>query len=212
MRKTIVILTMLICSIGLWAQIPVEVTNVMDRSRAVMANPAGIEYVMDMKAGMAGISMKMKFVIAMKGKMSRVHVTSKIMGMEIVQESGFDGTDTWEIDYSSKGDTITFVRGDKREKGKGDMEFDFDKKYNKAKMKLKDGFYDIDFSDPKDKTNEVKKISVKISANDYHVCEIRSGALGSKVVMTISKVRFGIKDSYFKVDLSKHPGAVVIRK
>lgn len=212
MRKAIIILTMLLCSLGLWAQIPAEVTDVMNRCRTAMTDPTGLEYNMDIKAGMGPVAMKMRFVIAKKGNLSRSLMSMRILGEDIIVESGFDGTDTWEIDRSSKGDTITFTHGDTREKNKGDLELDLDKKYNKAKMKTKEGYYEITFSDPKDKTNEVKSITTKISSSNYTLQEIRTSARGARATMTITKIRTGIKDSYFKVDLSKYPGAVVIRK
>ena len=52
---------------------------------------------------------------------------------------------------------------------------------------------------------------VPAEVTDYIMREVRSGARGAKVTMTITKVRVGLKDSYFKLDLSKYPNAVVIR-
>ena len=211
MKRLFLLIALAFGIAGAQAQIPAEVSEVMGKCRTAMTNAAGIEYEMDMKAGMGPVAMKMHFVIANKGNLNRTLMSMKVLGAEVVTESGFDGTDTWEIDHSANGDTITFTRGDIRKKSKGDISLDLDKQYNKAKMKLKDGYYEITFSEPKDKISEVKSISVKISEKTYIMRELRSGARGAKVTMNITKVRVGLKDSYFKLDLSKYPNAVVIR-
>lgn len=211
MKRLFLLLGLLLGIACAQAQISVEVTEVMDKCRAAMTNPNGLEYEMDMKTGIGPLAMKMHFVIADKGNLNRTAMTMKIMGIEVTTESGFDGSDTWEIEHSEKGDTITITKGDTRKKSKGDLSFDLDKQYRKAKMKLKDGYYEITFSEPKDKNNEVKNITVKISEKNYIMREVRSVARGAKVTMNITKVRVGFKDSYFKVDLSKYPNAIVIR-
>ena len=212
MKKLFLLLGLLLGIASAEAQIPAEVTEVMNKCRAAMVNPNGLEYEMDMKAGMGPLAMKMHFVIADKGNLNRTAMTMKIMGIEVLTESGFDGTDTWEIEHSSKSDTITITPGDNRKKSKGDLSFDLDKQYRKAKMKLKDGYYEITFSEPKSKDNEAKNVTVKISEKNYIMREVRSGARGAKVTMNITKVRVGLKDSYFKLDTTKYPDAVIIRK
>ncbi len=211
MKKIFLLLALAFSITGAQAQIPAEVTNVMNRCRAAMTNATGLEYEVDMKAGMGPVAMKMHFVIANKGELSRNRMNMKVLGTEIVTESGFDGTDTWEIDHSPKGDTITFTKGKKPQKSEGDLTFDLDKQYNKAKMKLKDGYYKITFNEPKDKNSKVKSATVKISEKNYTMRELKSGTMGAKVTMTITKIRVGLKDSHFKLDLTKYPNAVIIR-
>ncbi|MCR5424181.1 MAG: hypothetical protein K6E93_05390 [Bacteroidales bacterium] len=212
MKKAILILSMLIGIASAHAQIPAEVTTVMNKCRAAMSNANGLEYEMDMKAGMGPVSMKMHFVVADKGKLNRTTVITKILGMEVTTESGFDGTDTWEIKHYEKSDTITFTRGNKSKKGSGALDLDLDKQYNKAKLKLKDGYHEITFSDPKDKSCELKSVDVKISAKNHTIREVRGGARGAKVTMTVTKIRVGLPDSHFKPNLTQYPNAVVIRK
>jgi hypothetical protein len=212
MKKVILLLALALGIANAQAQIPAEVTEVMEKCRAAMTNATGLEYEMDMKAGIGPVAMKMHFVVANKGNLNRTLMSMTVLGTEIVTESGFDGTDTWEIDHSPKGDTITFTHGNKQKKSKNELSYDLDKQYNKAKMKLKDGYYEITFSEPKDKTNEVKSATVKISEKNYVIREMRTGARGAKVTMKITKIRVGLKDSYFNLDTSKYPGAVIIRK
>lgn len=212
MKKLFLLLALAFGIAGAQAQIPAEVTDVMNRCRAAMTNANGLEYELDMKAGIGPVSMKMHFVIANKGNLSRTQMSMKVLGTEILTESGFDGTDTWEIDHSPKSDTITLTKGNKLQKSEGELSFDLDKQYNKAKMKHKDGYYKITFSEPKDKDSKVKSITVKISDKNYTMRELSSGTWGAKVNMTITKIRVGLKDSHFKLDLTKYPNAVIIRK
>lgn len=212
MKKAIIVLAMLLGVAGIRAQIPAEVTDVMNRCRAAMNNATGLEYEADVKAGIGPLAMKMHFVIANKGELNRTCLSMKVLGEEVAVESGFDGTDTWEIKQSSKGDTIVFTHGNTRKKSKGDLDLDLDRKYNKAKMKLNDGCYEITFSNPKDKANEAKRVTVRISATNHTMREVRTSARGATVTMTVTKIHVGLKDSHFKPDLSKHPDAVVVRK
>lgn len=212
MKKTLLFLAILLGFAGIRAQIPADVTDVMNRCRAAMSNASGLEYEMDMKAGMSLVSVKMHLVVANKGDMNRVTTTTTILGIEVVTESGFDGTESWEVKHSTKNDTIIITKGNPKEKGDDYLILDYDKQYNKAKMKLKDGYYVITFSNPKDKSSEVKSVTVKISSKGYTLREIRSGARGAKVTMTITKIRVGLKDSYFKLNPAKYPNAAIIRK
>lgn len=215
MKRLFLLLALALGIANAQAQIPTEVTEVMGKCRAAMTNATGLEYEMDMKAGIGPVAMKMHFVVANKGNLNRTLMRMTVLGTEIVTENGFDGTDSWEIDHAAKetqSDTITFTHGNKKKKSKNELSYDLDKQYNKAKMKLKDGYYEITFSEPKDKTNEVKSATVKISEKNYVIREMRTGARGAKVTMKITKIRVGLKDSYFKLDTSKYPGAVIIRK
>lgn len=213
MRKAILfVVAMLLGAAGVRAQIPAEVTAVMDKCRASMVNPNGLEYEMDIKAGVGPVAMKMHMVVAEKGKMSRVLFSTRVLGQDVVTENGFDGTDTWEIDRSAKADTITFTRGDHRKKDKNVLSTDFDKRYRKAKMKEKDGYYVITFTEPKDKDNEAKSVTTWLSMKSCMMQELKTTAKGASVTMKVTKIRTGLKDDYFKVDLGKFPNAVVIKK
>lgn len=211
MKRLLLLLVLALGIVGAKAQIPAEVTDVMNRCRAAMTNPSGLEYEMDIKTGVGPLAMKMHIVSAEKGNMHRTKLTMRIMGMDIVTESGFDGTNTWEIKQSERRDTITFTSGDKSKKGDKELSFDLDKQYTKAKMKLKDGYYEITFTEPKDKSSKVKSVTVKISEKNYTMRELKTSASGVKATMTVTKIRVGLRDSYFKIDMSKYPDAVVIK-
>jgi hypothetical protein len=212
MKRLFILLALILGIASAQAQIPAEVTDVMEKCRAAMTNPTGLEYEMDMKAGMGPVAMKMHFVVANKGNLNRTTVTTKVLGMEVITESGFDGTDTWEVNHASKGDTITITHGNLQKKSDDNLSLELDKKYNKAKMKHKDGYYEITFSEPKDKKNEAKSMTVKIAEKNYVIREMHTSARGARMTMNITKIRVGLKDNYFKLDLTKYPNAVIIRK
>ncbi len=195
------------------AQIPAEVTEVMDKCQAAMKNPNGLEYTMDMKVAMGPVTLtNSKLVMGSKGEMDRALVTMKIVGVEVTMESGYDGNETWEIMNTGKADTITITKGAKDRNNGDGADLDLAKGFRKAKMKLKDGYYEIDFSDPIDKKSEIKKLSLKVAAKNYYLHEMRTSAKGARVTMTITKIKIGLKDDYFRLDLSKYPNAVVVRK
>lgn len=213
-RFLLLILFALLAAIGVQAQIPAEVTEVMAKCNEAMNNPKGLEYTMDMKVSMGPVTLtNSQLIIGSKGDMDRSKMTMTIVGKEISFESGFDGDETWELDCMGGKDTIHVTKGKKESKrDDGGIDLDLAKGFNKAKMKLKDGYYEIDYSDPIDKKSELKRLSLKVSAKNYYLREMRTSAKGAKVVMTITKIRLGLSDSYFKLDLSKYPNAVVVRE
>lgn len=211
MKRLLLLLALTLSIVGAQAQIPADVTDVMNRCRAAMTNPSGLEYEMDIKTGMGPLTMKMHIVSAEKGNLHRTKLTMKIMGMDIVTESGFDGTNTWEVKHSDRSDTIIITSGDKNKNDDKELSLDLDKQYTKAKMKLKDGYYEITFTEPKDKSSKVKSMTVKISEKNYTMRELKTTASGVKATMTITKIRVGLRDSYFKLDMSKYPDAVVVK-
>lgn len=212
MKKLLLTLLLALGMTGAYAQIPAEVTTVMDKCRQTFASTNGLEYTMDMKTKLGPVTvMDMRFVIATKGDMSRTRMTATVLDKEATSEYGFDGKEAWEIKHSKGKDTIIFSQK-KKDDGVSDFDLDLDKNYRKAKMKDKGDYYEITFSDPVDKKSEVKKITVKISTKTYRLLEMKTSARGANVVMTFSKYRTGLQDDNFKVNLNRYPKAAVIRK
>ena len=212
MKKLLLSLLLALGMAGLHAQIPAEVTTVMNKCRQTFANTAGLEYTMDMKTKLGPITvMDMRFVIANKGDMNRTKMTVQVLDQEVTTEDGFDGKEAWEIKHSKGNDTIIFSQK-KKDNGVDDLNIDLDKEYRKAKMKNKGDYYEITFSDPVDKKSETKKVTVKISTKTYRLIEMKTSARGANMVMTFNKYHIGLQDDYFKVNLSQYPKAVVIRK
>ena len=212
MKKFLTTLLLALGMAGAYAQIPAEVTTVMNKSRKTFSSSAGLEYTMDMKTKLGPVTvMDMRFIIANKGDMSRTKMTVTVLDEEVTTESGFDGKEAWEIKRSKGRDSIIFSQK-KKDDGVSDFDLDLDKNYRKAKMKNKGDYYEITFSDPVDKKSETKKVTVKISTKTYRLLEMKTSARGANVVMTFSKYRVGLQDDYFKVNLSRYPKAVVVRK
>lgn len=214
MRKILlVIAAVVLAAAGVQAQIPAEVTTVMNRCRAVMKHPDGLEYAMNMKTTMGPVTvMTIHIVSANKGEKTKSTTTMTAMGESYSFESGYDGTQAWEVKHSEKWDTITITRAPQRKKKTADLELDLDKKYKKAKMQVKDDCYVIDFSEPIDKNSEAKKVTLKVAKKNYIFREMVTKAKGAKITFTLTKLKVGLKDDYFTLNLGKYPGAVVVRE
>ena len=190
-------------------QVPSEVKEVMRKCEAAMSSPQGVEIDMNVKTSLAFVKlMNMRLVTGEKGSKSKALMTMSILGKEVTIESGFDGEQEWV----ATDDTVTITKTTTKGKGDSELNFNLANEYKKAKMKLKNDCYEIDFSEPVDKKNEAKSVSVKVSKKDYRLREMKMSMKGAKATITINKVRFGLKDDYFKLDLSKYPKAKVIRK
>jgi outer membrane lipoprotein-sorting protein len=214
MKKLFLLVAAVLMTVaGVQAQIPAEVNEVMSKCRKAMANPNGLEYTMDMKSTMGPITLtNSRFVIGGKGDMTRMAMTMKVVGIEVTLETGYDGKETWVTECDGENDTIRITKGRKAKSENKGLDLDLAKGFQKAKMKLKDGYYEIDFSDPIDKNSEIKKLTLMVSAKNYYIREMRTSTKGAKVTMTVSKIKVGLHDDYFKVDLGKYPNAVIIRE
>lgn len=213
MKKILFAVLAVVLSLYAQAQIPAEVKEVMSKCSEAMEPPSGLEYKMDMKVAMGPVTLtNSQLTIASKSEKERVEMLMKVMGVEMTMLSGFDGNESWEVISTGKNDTVRIKAGVRENAGDEGVNLDMANGFKKAKMKLKDGYYEIDFSEPKDKKSEIKKLSVKISAKNYYLREMKTSAHGAKVTMTITKIKVGLKDDYFKLDLSKFPNAVVVRE
>ena len=201
-------------SMGISAQIPAEVTEVLKKCSEKMENPAGLELDMKLHAGMKIFSMNGTMKSFMKGDKSFEMITMKAMGREIYSESGFDGEQEWEYKKAiskSDADSLIITKTAKKKKGDNDLDFDMDKEYRKAKMKLKGANYEITFTDPIDKDAPSKSI-MKINKDNFYFYEmtVKSGLMTMR--LTVNKIKVGVPDSQFIFDESKYKGAVVVRK
>ena len=200
---------MIMAVLSVHGQVPSEVKEVMRKCEAAMSSPQGVEIDMNVKTSLAFVKlMNMRLVTGEKGSKSKALMTMSILGKEVTIESGFDGEQEWV----ATDDTVTITKTTTKGKGDSELNFNLANEYKKAKMKLKNDCYEIDFSEPVDKKNEAKSVSVKVSKKDYRLREMKMSMKGAKATITINKVRFGLKDDYFKLDLSKYPKAKVIRK
>ena len=212
--KSVLLLWLLSAVIGMQAQIPAEVKDLIKKCNEKMENPKGLE--MDL-----GIHMKYLVFSAngtmksySKGDKSKELLTIKILGREMTEESGFDGTQEWKYKKAEEKnckDSLIITKTDKKSKGDNDINLDIDKDYKKATMKLKGANYEIVFSEALSKDSP-KKTTIKINKDTYYFYEMSFKEKGASVRMTVKKIKVGVDDSVFHLDPSKYPGAIIVRK
>ena len=212
--KTIMLLMMLMTAIGIQAQIPSEVIEVMRKCDEKMKNPKGLEMDMDIHMKYMVFSMNGTVKAFQKGDKSKEIMTMKVLGKEVKQVTGFDGTQEWEFkpaEGKNGKDSLIITTTNQKSKSDNDINFDMDKDYKKATMKLKGANYEITFSDPISKDSP-KKTTIKINKDTYYFYEMSFKESGATVRMTVKKIKIGVDDSTFRFDPAKYPNAIVVRK
>ena len=210
MRKLLITIMVAMMTIGnVQAQIPADVAEIMRKCDETMSSPNGVELTMEMKTSFAFITLtNVNMVMGSKDDKFKVLMSFSMLGKDIAMESGFDGTQEWVAtkDTVHISDTPTANQKD------NGADLGIYKDYRKAKMKDKKGYYDIEFWDPIDKDSELKSVNVKVSKSNYMMKELKMSAKGAKVTINIKKVKKGLGDNYFKLDMSKYPNAKVVHK
>ena len=204
------------------AQIDSKVKDVMQKCVKAMENPAGVEYDMDFKVGMGEVSMMSCHVLASsKGNLSKAVVTAKVFGIEAKSETGFDGNEEWEwnhapslsADEPAKKDTVFVQKASERKKTPMDLDLDIIEQYRKATMKTDANYYVITLSDPVEQEKALPaEVVIKVYKKDYYLRELSMEQEGATISMTVTNVRTGLADDYFRFDPSPYPDAVVVRK
>jgi len=207
-------LLLLLTATSLQAQVSTEIINILDKCEATdQSNPAGVENVISLTAGVPLLKFKGTINAYSKGKKEVAQVSMKVLGKEVKYEWGYDGSQYWEFRHSLKDnvpDTL-YIAPKRESQDEFDYELNIYKDYNNASMKLKKGVYEITLTDPKNK--EVpKKTVVRINQPDYRLLEMEMKQGMATIEMTFDKVNYGVSDSRFILDPKNYPGAVVIRK
>ena len=160
----------------------------------------------------------MTATVALKNEKSRATVVTKILGREVRMDEGFDGTQEWSyrhIDLKKKDkevkDTLIIKKTAKKSESDYDIDFNMDKDYKTATVKVSGRYYELTFTNPV-KKDDPKKVVVKIDKDKYYFREMKARQSGVSMTMTVTKIKFGVSDDVFKLDLSKYPNAVVVRK
>lgn len=210
MKKILIAITVAMMAIGgLQAQIPTEVDEVMRRCDNAMSSPRGVEIDMDVKTSLAFVTLtNMRMVMGSRDDKFKALMSLSLMGKDMAVESGFDGTQEWV----ATADTVHIKATTTPQKDAGGTDLGIYKGYRKAKMKEKSDCYDIVFSDPTNKDNEIKTVNVKVAKKSFMMKELQMKMKGAKVSITIRNVKKGLGDNYFKLDMGKYPNAVVIRE
>ena len=142
---------------------------------------------------------------------------SKMFGEELMVETGFDGQQEWNYMHrkgegnKAKRDTLTITKTTKKPKNENAIDFGIYKNYKTAKMKLDGQYYEITFTKPV-KKDSPSKVVMKIDKDKYYFREMTTKVKGTTMTMKLNKIKIGVSDDVFKLDLKKYPNAVVVRK
>ena len=219
LTKMIMAAILMICgSMSAQAQIDPQATEIMRKCEKVMSNPAGMEMTMTVEARMVVKLSGMTATVAMKNEKSRATVVMKVLGREIRMDEGFDGTQEWSyrhIDFKKKGkevkDTLTIKKSAKKSESNYDIDFNIDKEYKTATVKVSGRYYELTFTNPV-KKDDPKKVVVKIDKDKYYFREMKAKQSGVSMTMTVTKIKLGVSDDIFKFDPKNYPNAVIVRK
>lgn len=207
-------LLLTLLSLSANAQISQDIIKVMNKCEEVMSNPAGVEMEIKLKTGLSVLSMNGTLISYSKGDKSFSKVSFKILGHELKSETGYDGKQKWEIAMlgeKNRPDTLYITQHAQKQKGEYDVNFGIYNMYKKGTMKVKGNNYELTFTEPKDK-DIPKKTTMLINKSNYHFYQMKAEQSGIDMTLTASKIKFGVNDNVFKLDLNRYPDAKVIRK
>ena len=218
-RIIYIVLLAMLMSIGAQAQIPDRVKEIMSKcgEKMNMNDPAGKQMDMKLHVGAVIGSMNGTISTAKKGDKSYTKLQMKALGHDMLHEEGYDGVETWEYEKAMKKedrDTLTITKGQKKGKKKADkysVDLGIEKEYKKAELKETDKFYVITFTKPIGKDTP-RKTTVTVVKDTYMLHEFEAKVSIATMRMTVTKIKVGVGDSQFKLDSSKYPNAVVVRK
>lgn len=204
-HKFLLLFLLLLGSNTLSAQISDEIKDICRKCQEKMENPKGIDIDMDVKV----LIIKMHVRAITKGEKALMISSTKVLGKSIVMEMGFDGQQEWT--YDSTQDSLTITKADKKPEREDDLDFDLISKYKTAKMKEKDGVYEITFTNPIDK-EEANKAVMKINKSNYYLSGMQIGSGMKSVTFKVNKIKVGgISEDIF-VPEKRHPTAKIARK
>ena len=214
MRRKLLMMLLLVLSIGVQAQIPEEVKDIMKKSAEKFKNDNGLEIDMKLHVGAVILSMDGTMKVCKKGDRSFSVLTMKVKGHEMYRETGYDGTQTWNyekaVDEEDR-DTLTITKGAQKKKEKFSVDMGLDKEYKKAKLKTTDKFYEITFTGPLKKDTPKKSI-IRIVKDTYMLHQYETKVSIASMKMTVTKIKLGLSDDVFVFNPKKYPDAVVVRK
>lgn len=205
---------LLMLSIGMQAQIPTEVKDIMKKCGEKMKSDNGLEIDLKLHVGAVIASMDGTMKMYRKGDKSFSVMSMKVKSHEMYRETGYDGTQTWSYEKAvdkDERDTLTITKGAQKKKEKFSVDMGLDKEYKKAKLKITDKFYEITFTGPLKKETPKKGI-VRIVKDTYMLHQYETKVSIATMKMTVTKIKLGVSDNIFVFDPKKYPNAVVVRK
>ena len=214
MKKNLMMMLLLMLCIGVQAQIPEEVKDIMKKCSEKMKSDNGLEIDLKLHVGAVIASMDGTMKMYRKGDKSFSIMSMKVKGHEMYSETGYDGTQTWRYERAvdeEERDTLTIKKGAQKKKEKFAVNMGLDKEYKKAKLKTTDKFYEITFTGPLTKDTPKKSI-IRIVKDTYMLHQYETKVSIASMKMTVTKIKLGLSDNVFVFDPKKYPNAVVVRK
>ena len=215
MKRTISILLLAagLVSGSMQASIPAEVVDVLKKSDAAMTHPDGVGLEIQANVKALFITMDMNIQTFTKGEKSLMKMTTSIMGESAMALEGCDGVRAWEYSAATgEQDTLIIYSKPKEADSEYSPDFDLYEEYEDAKIKLKNGTYEIVFTKPK-KPDTPKKTTMIIDATTYQALSMITKEGVATVNAEFRNLQLGnIDDSIFVFDRSAYPKAVVIEK
>ena len=208
----------MMAAVNINAQIESKVIEVLKKSQEKINNPQGTEIEMTIDVTLMVKLTGMKIRCAEKNNMIRMFMESKVMGQEMTVETGFDGQQEWEYthykddeDKKAHRDTLIIKKTTKKPQNENAVDFEIYKNYKTAKIKLNGQYYEITLTKPV-KKDSPSKVVMLIDKDKYYFREMKTKARGVSLTMKMTKIKIGVSDDAFKLDLKKYPNAVVVRK
>ena len=218
MRKSIRILLIILLMMPVGAfvrgEIAADIIEVMRKSDAVITRPEGVKMEMDVKASIAILSVNMHITNLSKGEKSKMIMQTSVLGKTLYSEEGCDGVQGWTYERNdlskNKRDTLTIFPSTGLESDYS-VEMDTYDDYQNAKMKLKDGVYEIVLSKPK--SDDVPtKTTVRIDAETFYPTQMQIKDSGATITIKINEISFGVADKDLDFNIANYPDAVVVRR
>ena len=216
-RIFMLVVTAMMATVMIHAQIDPQVIEVLKKSQEKMSNSHGTEIEMTIDVTLMVKLTGMKIKCSEKNNKIRLFMESKVMGQELTVETGFDGQQEWQYihrkdeDDKAKRDTLTIIKTTQKPKNEHSVDFGIYKEYKTAKIKLNGQYYEITLTKPV-KKDSPSKVVMLIDKDKYYFREMKTKVNGATMTMQLTKIKIGVSDDVFKLDLKKYPNAVVVRK
>ena len=205
-QKFLLLFLLLIVSNTLSAQISDEIKGIVKKCEEKMDNPKGTDVDMDIKIAI----IKMHVRVLSKGEKELMTGSCKILGKTVKMEVGFNGSQEWT--YDTMTDSLIITQTTQKSDREDDLDFDLTSKFKTAKMKTKNGVYEITFTNPIGKDGPKKAVMV-INQSNYYLSEMQLGTGLTSITFKINKIKVGnISDNVFVLDTKKFPTAKIARK
>ena len=219
MTKWMLAAILLCGTLSAQAQVDPQAAQILKKCQEKMTDPKGVETTMTLDVSKVVKFMSGTITIAEKGNKMKAVTTMKVLGMGLAAETGFDGTQLWEYEHSlkegekSKKDTVFVTKTTKKPNTEHALNFNLNKEYKTAKVKLNGQYYELTFTNPI-KKDWPKKQVMKIDKDKYYFYELKSKdeKVGATMTMKLTKIKIGVSDETFKFNPKNYPNAVIIRK